>query len=134
MPDEEGPVGLPLRQTSGVVESLVHRISPDLAVSDFSTVSRRQQTLKVDIPCRGAPLHLSIDSTGIKVEAETKLNARKSGASKRRVWRKIHIGIAGRSLEIRTAEFTTSAVGDAPMRPEPPDQIPRNPGGRVHHQ
>lgn len=39
-------------------------------------------------------------------------------------WRKIHIGIDERSLEIRAAEFTTSEIGDAPMLPEPLDQIP----------
>jgi hypothetical protein len=39
-------------------------------VPNFSTLSRRQKTLKVNIPFRGSagPLHLLIDSTGIKVE------------------------------------------------------------------
>jgi Transposase DDE domain len=49
---------------------------------------------------------------------------RKYGGTKRRVWRKIHIGIDEKSLEIRAAEFTTSDVGDAPMLPELPGQIP----------
>ena len=46
------------------------------------------------------------------VEGEGEWNARKHGGSKRRVWRKIHIGIDEKSLEIRAAEFTTSDVGD----------------------
>lgn len=93
---------------------------------DFSTLSRRQKTLKVNIPYRGSdgPLHLLVDSTGIKVEGEGEWNARKHGGAKRRVWRKIHIGIDEKSLEIRAAEFTTSDVGDAPMLPELLDQIP----------
>ena len=93
---------------------------------DFSTLSRRQKTLKVNIPYRGSegPLHLLVDSTGIKVEGEGEWNARKHGGTKRRVWRKIHIGIDEKSLEIRAAEFTTSDVGDAPMLPELLDQIP----------
>ena len=39
---------------------------------DFSTLSRRQKTVKVNIPYRGSdgPLHLLVDSTGIKVEGE----------------------------------------------------------------
>jgi hypothetical protein len=85
--------------------------------------------LKVNIPYRGSngPLHLLIDSAGISVEGEGEWNARKHGGSKRRVWRKIHIGIDEKSLEIRAAEFTSSDVGDAPMLPEllaqiPPDQ------------
>ena len=49
---------------------------------------------------------------------------RKHGASCRRQWRKIHIGIDEKSLEIRAAEFTTSGMGDAPMLPELLDQIP----------
>ncbi|MCG6112035.1 MAG: transposase [Paracoccus sp.] len=39
---------------------------------DFSTLSRRQKVLAVNIPYRGSkgPLNLLIDSTGIKVEGE----------------------------------------------------------------
>jgi hypothetical protein len=115
-----------LRQTTGFVESLLGLIGLDWAVPDFSTLSRRQKTLKVNIPCRGSdgPLHLLIDSTGIKVEGEGEWNARKPGGTKRRVWRKIHIGIDEKSLEIRAAEFTTNDVGDAPMLPALLDQIP----------
>ncbi len=107
--------GMALRQTTGFVESLLRLTGPDWAVPDFSTLSRRQKTLKVDIPYRGSdgPLHLLVDSTGIKVEGEGEWNARKHGGAKRRVWRKIHIGIDEKSLKIRAAEFTTSDVGDA---------------------
>jgi len=49
---------------------------------------------------------------------------RKHGGTKRRVWRKIDIGIDEQTLEIRAAEFTTGDVGDAPMLPELLDQIP----------
>lgn len=102
---------------------------------DFSTLSRRQKTLKVNIPYRGSdgPLHLLIDSTGIKVEGEGEWNARKHGGTKRRVWRKIHIGIDEKTLQIRAAEFTTSDVGEAPMLPELLNQIPpttRSPASR----
>ena len=40
--------------------------------TDIPTLSRRQKTLKVDIPYRGSegPLHLLVDSTGIKAEGE----------------------------------------------------------------
>jgi hypothetical protein len=118
--------GMALRQTTGFIESLPRLIGLDWAVPDFSTLSRRQKTLKVNIPFRGSdgPLHLLVDSTGIKVEGEGEWNARKHGGSKRRVWRKIHIGIDEKTLEIRAAEFTTSDVGDAPMLPELLDQIP----------
>ena len=129
-----------LRQTTGFVESLLRLIDPDWAVPNFSTPSRRQRTLKVNIPYRGSqsPLHLMIDiepasatgssepARGIKVEGEGEWSAedqktvrglffrrtRKHGGTKRRVWRKIHIGIDEKTLEIRAPEFTTSDVGD----------------------
>jgi|GEM_PF-542237 len=118
--------GMALRQTTGFVESLLELIGLDCAVPDFSTLSRRQKTLQVNIPYRGSqgPLHLLVDSTGIEVAGEGEWNARKHGGPKRRVWRKIHIGIEEKTLEIRAAKFTTSDVSDAPMLPELLDQIP----------
>jgi hypothetical protein len=49
---------------------------------------------------------------------------RAKGGSKRRVWRKIHIGIDERTLELRAVEVTGSTIGDAPMLPELLNQIP----------
>ncbi len=62
--------GMALRQTNGFVESLLRLTGLTWAVPDFSTLSRRQKTLSVNIPYRGSNgrLHLLIDSTGIKVE------------------------------------------------------------------
>ncbi len=118
--------GMALRQTTGFVESLLRLVGLDWEVPDFSTLSRRQKTLAVNIPHRGSegPLHLLIDSTGIKVEGEGEWNARKHGGTKRRVWRKIHIGIDEQPLEIRAVEVTSSDIGDAPMLPELLSQIP----------
>ena len=55
--------GMTLRQTTGFVESLLRLIDLDWAVPNFNTLSRRQKTLKVDIPYRGSagPLHLFVD-------------------------------------------------------------------------
>ena len=118
--------GMPLRQTTGFVESLLRLVGLDWTVPDFSTLCRRQKTLNVSLPYRGGtgPLNLLIDSTGIKAEGEGEWNARKHGGSKRRTWRKIHIGIDEETLEVRAVEVTTSNVGDAPMLPELLNQIP----------
>ena len=112
--------GMPLRQTTGFVQSLLRLIGLDWSVPDFSTLCRRQKTLNVSLPYRGGtgPLNLLIDSTGIKAEGEGEWNARKHGGPKRRIWRKIHIGIDEETLEVRAVEVTTSNVGDAPMLPE----------------
>ena len=68
--------GLPLRQTTGFVESLLRLIGLDWAVPAYSTLSRRQKTLNVSLPYRGGsgPLKLLIDSTGIKSEGEGPLS------------------------------------------------------------
>jgi hypothetical protein len=130
--------GMALRQTTGFVESLLRLIGLDWDVPDFSTPSRRQKTLAVNIPHRGSqgPLHLLIDiepvsatgssepARGIKVEGEGEWNARKHGGPKRRVWRKVHLGIDEQTLEIRAVEITSSDIGDAPMLPELLSQIP----------
>ena len=62
-----------------------HLIGLDWAVPDFSTLSRRQKTLKVNIPYRGSdgPLHLLVDSTGIKFLGDGEWQARKHGGAKR---------------------------------------------------
>ncbi|MBS1054952.1 IS5 family transposase [Gluconobacter kondonii] len=111
--------GFALRQTTGFVESLLRLAGLAWSVPDFSTLSRRQKSLTVDIPYRGSdgPLHLLIDSTGIKVEGEGEWHRRKHGSSKRRIWRKLHIAIDEGSLEIRAVEITKNDVGDAPVLP-----------------
>ena len=119
--------GLPLRQTTGFVTSLLKLAGLDWPVPDYSTLCRRQKTLAVQLPYRGSggPLHLLIDSTGIKVRGEGEWHARKHGGTKRRVWRKVHLAIDESTLEIRAVEFTDSSVGDAPMLPGLLSQIPK---------
>jgi hypothetical protein len=118
--------GLPLRQSIGMVESLLKQAGLDWPVPDFSTVSRRQKSLNVVIPYRasGEGLHLLVDSTGIKMLGEGEWKRKKHGADYRRQWRKVHIGIDAQTLEIRAIEVTSSSVGDAPMLPELLVQIP----------
>ena len=123
----KGVFGLPLRQTIGMVESLIQLSGLDWPVPDFSTLSRRQKTIEVSIPYRpqtGA-LHLLIDSTGIKFRGEGEWKRKKHGAEYRRQWRKVHLGIDAETLEIRAIEVTDNSAGDAPMLPELLRQIPQ---------
>lgn len=112
--------GLPLRQSIGLVESLLKLSELDWPVPDFSTVSRRQKHLQVVIPHRGRSdaLHLLVDSTGVKMLGEGEWKTKKHGADYRRQWRKVHLGIDAKTLEIRAIEVTSNSVGDAPMLPE----------------
>lgn len=59
--------GMDMLQATGSIESLLSLIGPSWPVPDFSTLSRRQKTLAVNVPYRGSkgPLHLLSDSTEI---------------------------------------------------------------------
>ena len=63
---------LPLRQTTGLVQSLMHLSALTWPVPDYSTLCRRQQHITVKLPYRRSSdgLHLLIDSTGIKMMGE----------------------------------------------------------------
>ncbi len=64
--------GLALRQVTGLVASLLKLAGLDWPVPDYTTLCRRQKTLKVVLggrPSSGG-LHLLIDSTGIKMMGE----------------------------------------------------------------
>ncbi|RBP84861.1 DDE family transposase [Rhodobacter sp. 140A] len=64
--------GLPLRQTTGMVSSILKMAGLDWPVPDFSTLSRRRKTITVQLSFRRAkgPLNLLVDSTGIKFLGE----------------------------------------------------------------
>ena len=114
--------GMALRQTTGFVESLLKLVGLDWTVPDFSTLSGRQKTLVVNIPSRDSrgPSHLLVDSTGIKGEC----HARKHGGIKRRVRRKVHLGIDEQTLEVRAVEVTGNHIDDRPVLPDLLGQIP----------
>jgi IS5 family transposase len=119
---------LPLRQATGLVASLLKLANLDRPVPDYTTLCRRQKTL--DVALGGRPssggLHLLVDSTGVKMMGEGEWKTRKHGASDRRQWRKVHLGIDAETLEIRAIEVTTNAIGDAPVLLELLAQIPED--------
>lgn len=118
--------GLALRQSLGLVESLLRLAGLDWRVPDFSTLCRRQKDLSVKLPYRPSTtaLDLLVDSTGIKFLGEGEWKCKKHGAEYRRQWRKVHLAIDARTLDIRAIEVTDNGTGDAPMLPELLSQIP----------
>lgn len=63
----------PLRQTQGLMRSIAGLLGIDIAVPDFSTLSRRGHGLSLSArPCStsGKPIHLTVDSTGLKIFGE----------------------------------------------------------------
>ena len=120
--------GLPLRQTVGLVASLLELAGLDWPVPDYSTLCRRQARIAVQIPYRrsGAPLQLLVDSTGVKFRGDGEWQVRKHGPSRRRQWRKVHIAVDTQTGDVRAVEFTSSRQGDSPLLPELLSQIPED--------
>ena len=60
---------LSLRATQGFLESVVRLMNADLPIPDYTTICGRQVEFDVKLPSEldQAPLHLVVDSTGLKV-------------------------------------------------------------------
>lgn len=124
---------LPLRGAQGMTESLFEMMGVPLPVPDYSTLCRRRRYLSVPLAVRqwkGDPLHVVMDSTGFKVYGEGEWKVRKHGWSKRRTWRKLHLGVNESSLEIVAARGTSNDTADKEVLPsllesidEPVDQV-----------
>ena len=105
---------LALRQTEGLIGSIMALLGLDLAVPDHSTLSRRTETLEVPRPRPGThPLHLIVDSTGLKLCGAGEWLIEKHGGRTRRSWRKLHIGVDADTGRIVAAELTAHDVDDA---------------------
>ena len=109
---------LALRQCTGFIKSVFALMGfSELAVPDYSTLSRRASALEVRVSHRplGQKLHIAVDSTGLKVFGEGEWKVRKHGVSKRRTWRKLHLSVDVDSQEIVSCELTENSVDDAAM-------------------
>ncbi len=117
--------GLPLRQTEGFLGSLLSLMGLDLKAPDHTTLSRRNRIVELPPLTRAhdGPIHVIVDSTGLKILGSGEWNAHKYKASKkRRDWRKLHIGVDDEGF-IVAAELTTSSGDDASTVPDLLDQI-----------
>ena len=104
---------LALRQTEGLIGSILQLLGLDLAVPDYSTLSRRAETLEVPrLQSRTGPIHLLVDSTGLRLCGPGEWLIEKHGTQRRRAWRKLHIGVDAQTGEILASELTTSDVDD----------------------
>jgi hypothetical protein len=83
---------LALRQTEGLVGSILQLLGLDLAVPDHSTLSRRAETLEVPRPKAGSePVHLLVDSTGLRLCGPGEWLTEKHGTKRRRAWKMLHL-------------------------------------------
>jgi hypothetical protein len=104
---------LALRQTEGLIGSILHLLGLELTVPDHTTLSRRAGTLEVPRPRpTGEPVHLLVDSTGLRLAGPGEWLVEKHGTRTRRAWRKLHLGVDAGTGRIEAVELTTSEVDD----------------------
>jgi hypothetical protein len=106
---------LALRQTEGLIGSITRLLGLDLSVPDHTTLSRRAESLEVPVPrpkAGSAPMHLLVDSTGLKLCGPGEWLIEKHSTRVRRSWRKLHIGVDADTGRIVASELTTNDVDD----------------------
>jgi len=123
---------LALRQTEGLMMSVLTLMGLTLSAPDHSTVSRRTVVLPVIQPAHvpPGPLHVLIDSTGLQVYGAGQWLEAKHGAKSHRTWRKLHLAVNAANGMI-VAQTLTDQDADDPSQVGPLlDQID-DPIGRV---
>jgi Transposase DDE domain len=101
------------RGVEGFVRSFFRMMKINLPVPDHSTLSKRGKDLKVKLPKKnGQSLNIVMDSTGMKIYGEGEWKVRMHGVSKRRTWRKLHVGANPEDGEIQAVLLTENNVSD----------------------
>src|SRR5918998_1734470 len=104
---------LALRQTEGLIGSVLQLLDLDLTVPDHSTLSRRAETLKLPRPKAGsAPVHLLVDSTGLRLCGAGEWLAEKHGTKRRRAWRVLHLATDADTGRIVASVLTDKDADD----------------------
>ena len=116
---------LGFRQSQGLLASMLVLLDVERKVPNYSTLCRRQKTLSVTLGTvrPEQARHLVIDSTGLKVYGEGEWKVRQHGWSKRRTWRKLHLGVDETTGEVVATVLTDNATDDAAMVPALLDQV-----------
>lgn len=106
---------LPYRQTEGLARSLARLMGVDVAIPDFTSLSKRAGALRIslDVSKHAGPIDVVVDSTGLKVFGEGEWKVRAHGKSKRRTWRKLHLVVNPTTQEIEAEVLTENSGHDA---------------------
>ena len=102
---------LPLRQTEGFLYSLMQLQDVDLPIPDHTTLSRRLQRLGeigFHTPATHGPLHVLIDSTGIRIHVGHRCKPPRD-----RAWRKLHLAVDAKSGQIVASDLTNHRIRDS---------------------
>src|SRR5690349_20446890 len=122
---------LAFRQTEGLIGSIIGLLGLTLRVPDHTTLSRRAATVDVPQPRRPSPeaggdtepVHLLVDSTGLKLCGPGEWLLEKHGTRTRRSWRKLHLGVDADTGQIVATALTTPDVDDGSQAGAMLDQV-----------
>ena len=115
---------LALRQAEGFAGSVLRLLRLELNVPDHTTLSRRSRSFAGRQPrvIPHGPLHLLIDSTGLKLFGQGEWQEEKHGRA-RRSWRKLHLAFDADTGEIVASLLTGNESDDAGRIPDLLGQI-----------
>jgi hypothetical protein len=101
------------RGVEGFLRSIFQMMRINLPVPDHTTLSKRGKDVKVNLPKKAnQQLNIVMDSTGLKIYGEGEWKVRQHGVSKRRTWRKLHMGANPEDGEIQAVLLTENSVSD----------------------
>lgn len=101
------------RGVEGFVCSIFQMMRINLPVPDHTTLSKRGKEVRVSLPKKAnQKLNIVMDSTGLKIYGEGEWKVRQHGVSKRRTWRKLHIGANPEDGEIQAVILTENSISD----------------------
>ena len=109
------------------MQSVVELLRVQLPVPDYTTLCRRRKGLDVNIKisrrAKGEPIHIVVDSTGLKVYGEGEWKVRQYGYTKRRTWRKLHLAVDESSGQIEAVVVSTNSVSDGEVLEDLLEQV-----------
>ena len=117
---------LPLRGAQGFLQGLIKLAGLGIKSPDYSLVSKRASSLKLSLKkfSNKEPLHVVVDSTGLKIFGEGEWKTRCHGKSKRRSWRKVHLAVDSDTHTIVGYKLTEHTTHDCEVID---DILPNNP-------
>jgi IS5 family transposase len=119
--------GLSLRALQGFMTDLFQLLQVECPIPHYSLYSKRMKDLELPQISTRRPLNLLVDASGVKVYGEGEWKVKVHGASRRRSWVKLHIGVDAKSQEIVALKVTHGNVGDSKALPDLVTRCPRRP-------